>query len=209
MKTMPAMKVLYLDNESHDHYFRDRCIFSDEIDIQDTMNLVVQYQSGAQLSYCLNAFTSWEGYRVVFNGSKGRLEHTCQESSYINGDGKVPGALFPEETSIKIFPHFQTPYSVKVDEGHGGHGGGDAVMLDDIFGTPQPDRLKRSADYVQGAYSILTGIAANKSIEEKKMINISDLVQGLPAPGYPEMKSSDENISYVSDTQHNWEIDID
>ena len=82
-------------------------------------------------------------------------------------------------------------------------------MVDDIFAPPQLDRLKRSADYVQGAYSILTGIAANKSIENKTTIYISDLVQGLPHPCYPEMKNKDKNISYVSDTQHNWEIDIE
>ena len=96
-----------------------------------------------------------------------------------------------------------------MDEGHGGHGGGDAVMVDDIFAPPQLDRLKRSADYVQGAYSILTGIAANKSIENKKIIYISDLVQGLPHPCNPEMINEDENISYVSDTKHNWEAEID
>src|SRR3972149_628918 len=34
---------LYLDNEQFDGYFRDRCVFSDQIDIEDSMNLLVEY----------------------------------------------------------------------------------------------------------------------------------------------------------------------
>lgn len=201
MTSVELIRKLYLDNEKYDGYLRDRCIFSDQIDIEDSMNVIVEYKSGAMLSYCLNAFTSWEGYRVEFNGTKGRLEHLCQEASYINADGNVPGALKPEGTSIRIFPHFKTPYNVEIKTGKGGHGGGDIVLLNDIFGTPEPDPLRRAADYVQGAYSILTGIAANKSINTKKLIYVDDLVTGLGEPNFPETPGEDEHIPYVPDTQ--------
>ena len=58
------------------------------------------------------------------------------------GDGTVPGELKPEATSIRVFPQFKTPYSIPIREGKGGHGGGDIVMLADIF-TPdaEPDRV--------------------------------------------------------------------
>ncbi len=199
MNAWPTMRELYVDCEKYDGYFRDRCVFSDQIDIEDSMNIVVRYQSGAILSYCLNAFCSWEGYRLAVNGTKGRLEHTCQETSYVNGDGSVQGALKPEGTTIRIYPHFKTPYNVPVRSGAGGHGGGDIEMLKDIFGQPRPDPLRRSADYVQGAYSILTGIAANKSMAENQIVRIEELVSGLPKSVFPQMPGEDERIEYVPD----------
>jgi len=192
------LKAMYLDNEQYDAYFRDRCVFSDQIDIEDTMNVTVRYGSGAYLSYSLNAFSPYEGYKVAFNGTKGRLEHTCQETSYINSDGSVPGQLKPEGTSIKIFPHFKTPYAVEVRQGIGGHGGGDDLLIDDLFGQPQNDPLLRAASHIQGAYSILVGVAANESLKTGRSVAIDELVSGLTDPGYPPMPL-EEPIPYVPD----------
>ena len=55
---------------------------------------------------------------------------------------------------------------VEVWQGEGAHGGADPVMLGYLF-DPQamaPDRYGRASDQVAGAWSILTGIAANQSI---------------------------------------------
>jgi hypothetical protein len=58
--------------------------------------------------------------------------------------------------------------------------------LDDIFNPEsQPDPYLRSADHRGGAYSILTGIAANEAMEQRKVIRIDDLVHGLEMPDYP------------------------
>ncbi|MBN1436539.1 MAG: Gfo/Idh/MocA family oxidoreductase [Sedimentisphaerales bacterium] len=199
--SMADVKARYLDNEKYDGYYRDRCVFSPEIDIEDTMNVVVQYNSGTFMSYSLNSFSPWEGYQIAFNGTKGRLEHSCRETSYINGDGSVQGAFQPNSTTIRIYPHFKTPYQVKVREGVGGHGGGDEVMLNDIFGQAPADPLLRSADYVQGAYSILTGIAANHSIARGEVIQVADLVTGLGNAGYPQNRAMDDTIPFVAETQ--------
>ena len=199
MESIPTIKELYLDNEQYDGYIRDKCVFRDDIDIEDSMSLVAQYKNNAILTYSLNAFMPWEGYRLDINGTEGRLEQLCQETSYVNGDGTVQGALKAEGTSLKIYPHFKTPYEIPIWQGTGAHGGGDIVLLDDIFGTPPADPLKRAADYVQGAYSILVGIAANKSISSGTMIKIDDLVKGLPAPDFAPMPGENENISFVAD----------
>src|SRR5690606_27174596 len=81
----PALKALYLDNERHDGYFRDQCVWRPEIDIEDTMNVIVRYDTGATLGYSLNAFNAWEGYRVAFNGTRGRLEHEVVEAGHVAG----------------------------------------------------------------------------------------------------------------------------
>ena len=74
-------------------------------------------------------------------------------------------------------------------------------MLNDIFGTPEPDPLMRATDYVQGEYSILTGIAANKSIASGQLIKVKDLVSGLPDTKFPNMPGEDERIPYVADAE--------
>ena len=163
------LRTLYLDNEKHDGYFRDRCVFSDEINIWDTMAVSVRYAGGALLSYMLHAYSPWEGYRVAFNGSKGRLEQTCCESTYINGDGSVPGELEKGKTSITLTREFEKPVSIEPTVGEGGHGGGDPILLADLFDPNAPaDPLGRAASQIDGAYSILVGIAGYHSIDEDR-----------------------------------------
>ncbi len=161
------LKALYLDNEAHDGYFRDRCVFSDAIDIWDNMVVNVAYRNGAQLSYCLQAFQPWEGYRISFSGTLGRIEHNCCESTYISGDGTVPGELEKGKTTTTLIPMFEKPRALEIWTGTGGHGGGDDPLLDSVFLLDPPaDPLNRAASQVDGTYSILAGIAAYTSIDQ-------------------------------------------
>jgi len=176
LKVSDQMRALYYDAEKDDGYLRDQSVFGDGISIEDVMNVLVKYQSGAQMSYSLNAFSPIEGLRVTFTGTKGRMEYEVREATYVNagGDAKLEGAT--QFKSIKIYPMFDHPYEVEIPTLEGGHGGGDPVLLNDIFGVPVPDPLKRAASHVDGAMSILTGIAANKSIATGLPVNIKDLV---------------------------------
>ena len=183
-----GLRKLYFDNEKYDGYLRDRCVFGDDIDIEDTMNLVVRYANGVYMSYCLNSFSPWEGYRVAFNGTRGRLEHQTVETTYVSGDGSVPGETIKKGSHIKVFPHFAEPYDVELHTATGGHGGGDNPLLADVFHPDPPaDPLLRAATWVEGACSILTGIAANHSMRAGKSIRIDDLVTGIPEPNFTEM----------------------
>lgn len=61
-------------------------------------------------------------------------------------------------------------------------------MLEDIFAAePPPDRFQRVADERAGAWSILVGIAANRSLETGARVKIAELVPGLEKPDYPAM----------------------
>jgi len=183
------LKTLYLDNEKYDGYFRDRCVFGKTMDIEDTMNLVVRYDTSAFMSYSLNAFTPWEGYKIAFNGTKGRLEHDCVETVNLIGTGKTPGMMIPQGTRTRLYPHFKPAKNIPVKHGKGGHGGGDGPMLDDLFSPrPRHDPCLRAADYSGGAMSILVGIAANQSMQTGKAVKINSLVRGIPAPLLTIMK---------------------
>ena len=196
------LKELYLNCEEYDGYYRDKCVFSNQIDIEDSMSALITYKNGIRLNYSLNAFMPWEGYIVNFNGTKGRLEHKCEETVYINADGSTPGLLKPEGTSIKIYPHWQNPYQIDLCKAEGGHGGADPVMIESLFGEKESikqscgkDQYKRAADFRSGAYSILCGIAANISIKEKKLIKIDDLITNVKLPDYTEMPNSSSTLT--------------
>src|SRR5690606_41671491 len=41
---------------------------------EDTMAALVRYTGGVQMTYTLHAYMPFEGWRIAFNGTKGRLE---------------------------------------------------------------------------------------------------------------------------------------
>lgn len=196
LSTNERFKALYLDNEKYDGYFRDQCVFRSEIDIEDTMNVLVKYDNDVSMSYSLNAFNSWEGYHVVFNGTEGRIEHKVEEKIYLAGDGNVQGAIKEGDTYTKVFPLRGQTIDMEVWTGEGGHGGGDMVMLDDIFNPDKKsDPHKRYADHRAGAYSVLTGLAANQSFIDGGKIIIEDLVSNLDRPDYTTMPNHKDSRS--------------
>ena len=177
MKGRKNLENLYLNAEADDGYIRDQSVFGDNISIEDTMNVVVQYASGAQMSYSLNAYSPWEGFRVCFTGTKGRLELEVIEAVYINAGGDSENEGVVKGKKITVYPMFGKPYTAPIEEGVGGHGGGDAVLLNDLFGTPDEDPFKRAASHVDGAMSILTGISANRSIATGMPVDVLSQVE--------------------------------
>ena len=171
------MKTLYLDAEADSGYIRDRSVFSDDIAIEDVMGVLVRYNKGTILNYSLNTYLPWEGFTVVFNGSKGRIEMKIIERSYVSGEDDMVHYGATKKEELTVFPMHAPPYQVHVEKKPGGHGGGDPVLLNDIFGVPDHDPFNRAASHVDGAMSILTGIAANKSIATGMPVEIDGLVK--------------------------------
>ncbi len=180
------LQGLYADVEDYDGYIRDHSVFSQGISIEDTMSVLVRYKSKATLTYSLNAFCPCEGYKVSFNGTKGRIEMEINEAPYVSGsafdqnnpDFNMSDLDFEcEEFSEKITLQklWEKPVEVEWEKGKGGHGGGDKILLDDVFKGGSDDDLKRAAGPMDGAKSIMVGIAANKSFETGQLVKIDDL----------------------------------
>ena len=67
-------------------------------------------------------------------------------------------------------------------KGTGGHGGGDALLLTDIFRGPGDDWLERPADWLDGIRAIAVGMAGNESLRTGLPIKITDLDLGVDFP---------------------------
>jgi predicted dehydrogenase len=168
MTKEPNLMSLYADCEKADGYLRDGCVYKEDVDIPDTMNAVVRYSSGASMSYSLNCFMPIEGYRLAFNGTKGRLEVRDYERQPWE-----PG----EETEIHVIKNFGQRVKIDIPKAEGGHGGGDDRLRDLVFRKVDvPDYLRLPGSRA-GAMSCLTGIAARQSAGLGRPVKIADLVK--------------------------------
>jgi predicted dehydrogenase len=160
---------IYTQAEGEDGYLRDGCVFKEDVDIWDTMTATVRYSTNVLMSYSLNTFMPIEGYALAFNGTKGRLEVRDYE--------RQPWRV-AEETEIYLTRNFGKREKIAIPKAEGGHGGGDRRLHQLVFRRPEVPSHLRLPDSRAGAMSCLTGIAARKSVEERRPVRIADL--GVP-----------------------------
>jgi len=195
LRSDPRLRALYLDAEHHDGYRRDQDVFAPGITIEDNLALLVDYRGGARMTYSLNAHSPWEGYRVTVNGTEGRAELEVVERGAVelDDDGNVvldpsatPGGfaedtLRPEGDRLVVQRHWQRAHEVPIPAGIGGHGGGDAILLKDVFRRDLrvgPDPLGRAAGYLDGLRAVAVGISANLSMTTGQPVVVADLDLG-------------------------------
>ncbi|MHB9055586.1 MAG: Gfo/Idh/MocA family protein [Paludibacteraceae bacterium] len=166
----PRLKKLYVDNEKYDGYHRDGCVFRNDVNIFDKMAATIKYKNGVQVSYSLVAYSPYEGYRIAFNGTKGRMDVWIQESnptSDVNYD------------EIVVYKNFGKRTYIQIPQGEG-HGGGDKLLKDQIFIPNTADPFKQAAGVRDGSLACLIGIAARKSIASGEPVMIKDLTSIQP-----------------------------
>lgn len=185
------LAALYLANEKFDGYIRDQDVFSEGITIEDNLALTVDYDGGPTLSYSLNAHSPWEGYRVAVNGTEGRAElEVVERAAVLFADGEA-AVLDPSATPIEeedtvrhngerlvVQRHWETAREVEIINGDGGHGGGDILLLADLFNGPGEDPLGRPSGYMDGLRAVAVGIAGNESLSTGLPVRIPELGLG-------------------------------
>lgn len=183
---------LYVKNEQHDGYIRDGCVWSNEIDIWDKMSAQIIYANGVTANYSLTTYSPYEGWQIAFNGMNGRIE-TWEDIPYLqktpedqakrhaiemsNADDAIAGEI----REIIAMDNFAKNYEVyTTPKIRGGHGGGDVRMQRRMFVDTNDNPHHVMAGTREGAMSILIGIAARKSIKEKRPVKISELTDLVP-----------------------------
>jgi predicted dehydrogenase len=183
---------LYPDNEKYDGYLRDGCVWSNEIDIFDKMSAQIVYANGVVVNYSLTTYSPYEGWQIAFNGINGRIE-SWEDIPYLQ---KMPDdqskrhaiemsnaddAIIGEVREIMVMDNFTKNYEIfTTPKIKGGHGGGDIRMQKRIFSDTIDNPHHCMAGTRDGAMSILIGIAARKSIEQKRPVKISELTDLVP-----------------------------
>jgi len=157
-------RTLYVEAEPGDGYHRDGCVFDPEIDIYDTMAAIVRYERGATMSYSLNAYMAYEGMRAAFNGRAGRMELEAIESWDRPDD------------EIRVYRFDGTCETTRIPRTPEGHGGADERLLEHLFRGWAEDPLGHATSATDGAYSILVGVAANRSARSGGWVRIGDLL---------------------------------
>ncbi len=184
--------ALYTDNEKYDGYVRDNCLWRGEIDIYDKMSAQIKYANDVLVNYSLTTYSPYEGWRIAFNGMDGRLdswqdipwrdkEKTDQAAMHAAEMDQSAKEEFETYNEIVVMKNFEDFEVIKVGQSRGGHGGGDVRLQDKIFRNQNaPDPLQHAAGSRDGAMSILIGVAARKSIEEKRPVKITELTDLQP-----------------------------
>ncbi|WP_304235762.1 Gfo/Idh/MocA family protein [Jiulongibacter sediminis] len=162
---------LYVDNEKHDGYHRDGCVFRNDCNIWDKHAATIGYANGVNVSYSLTTYQPYEGYRIAFNGTKGRIDAWIKES----------GAMELEEyDEIMVTKSFGEVEYIQIPQS-AGHGGGDKRLREKVFRFPEKvDTWRQSAGSRDGAMAILVGVAARKSIASGMPVKIGDLTDLKP-----------------------------
>jgi hypothetical protein len=182
---------LYVANENYDGYIRDNCLFRHEINIYDKMSAQVKYKNNVLLNYSLTTYSPYEGWKVAFNGTDGRIE-AWQDLPYFKKVSVSQAEMHAREMDqankeeivkepIVLHNLWKDHNIIDVSAEKSGHGGGDKRLHDKIFKNPLgKDPYDRAAGIRDGAMSILIGVAARKSIESKKLIRIAELTNLEP-----------------------------
>lgn len=157
-----GLKALYYDCEDVDGYLRDRCVFDEKVDIEDTVSVNVLYSKNTVMSYTLNAFAPYEAMRITLTGTKGRMEASSKTRTievFLN-DGK----------KIKI----DVPNIPNTN-----HGGADVSLRDNLFKNTPTEMPDQSADLRAGLMSIGIGMAANLSMKENRRVNLDEFYKEI------------------------------
>ena len=182
---------LYVEHEHHDGYIRDDCLFRREVNIYDKMSAQIKYVNNVVVNYSLTTYSPFEGWRIAFNGTQGRIE-AWQDVPWMEGGALSQDELHAMEMSqerdqqmqyqpIVLHNLWEEHEVIPVGFQRGGHGGGDKRLHDRIFRTPEaPDPLGHMAGSRDGAMSILIGVAARNSIESGAPVRIATLTDLQP-----------------------------
>ena len=141
-----------------DGYYKDQCMYLSDKDTHDQGIAIVEYENGATASHSEYFATPLSNRHYLIEGTRGH------------------GEADHGETYVKVYPRWSADViEHKLHRATGGHGGADPVMiqefLDCLCSGAQP-----SATPVDGLWSVALGVAAELSRAEKRVVEISEML---------------------------------
>ena len=177
---------LYVENEHHDGYIRDGCVWRKEIDIFDKMAVQIKYANKVQVAYSLTTYSPYEGFRLAFNGREGRMEtwegvpslmevqedqarlHEKEMDQSAHTKAELQYHEIITQPNFGKFERIKSPFVRKA------HWGGDPIMMDEILRGQIAIRAEPGFHYRDGAMAVLIGIAARRSIDKGRAVKIDE-----------------------------------
>ena len=151
-----SRRRLYKESEDQDGYFWDRCVFDPAVDICDNVMTLVDYGNGKKAQYAISLFFCTNGIEreFVIIGTLGRIDVSRRREEIVIHRRRSKDVI---------------RYNLE------GHGEGFDKELSEFIEMIRSGR-KPLADSEAGYWSALAGIAAEKSIEEKRTVTIAELI---------------------------------
>ncbi|NLF93552.1 MAG: Gfo/Idh/MocA family oxidoreductase [Oligosphaeraceae bacterium] len=143
----------------------DLCVFNSDKDTNDNITIIIEYENSVRASL-VECFTSscqaTTGRQFIINGWNGQIWTELKDRK-IQVFDNAPGqpALSPEIPAIPA--------------GSGRHGGADNQMLEYVISTIAHDRPNLDMLTRDGYYAVAVAEAAERSVEEGRMIEIEKL----------------------------------
>jgi hypothetical protein len=158
LRSDPRLKALYLDAEAYDGYQRDQDVFGPGVTTVDNLAVIVDYARDVTLSYAPNAHAPGRATGWSSTATKGVPSSRSSNALLCHhADGKfvVDPSVIPESSSVPAANSRATATPLRWPRHHDrrrrwSHGGGDALLLADIFRGPGDDWLERPADWLAG-----------------------------------------------------------
>lgn len=165
---------MFLQAEKEDGYFRDKCVFSKESNIEDNYTIMVTYKNNVKISYFLNFFCAAPSNNIsghdrlmyFFIGDKGTLEVYHSEKN----DGVVG--------IIEIREFLKEKKILEVESIKSSHGGGDVLLLKSFLSPENQLGQLTNGDLNAGLQSVLVGDGSNRSLAENRIVYAKEFLLG-------------------------------
>lgn len=147
-----------LETAKLDGYHKDLCMYMSDKDTYDNAVCIIEYDNGAKAfhSECFITPVSNRLYTVI--GNLGHLEIDAHEKKL---------TLYPRWTRNCVVSH--------VESGGGGHGGSDPTLADSFIRSVKFGERPR-AGAIDGVWSIAIACCAEISRDEKRVVEISEVL---------------------------------
>ncbi|OGS43254.1 MAG: hypothetical protein A2539_10450 [Elusimicrobia bacterium RIFOXYD2_FULL_34_15] len=144
--------------EYRKNYVDDVCLYNSEKDSTDHFVTIVEYENGAKANHTTCLYSSRTFQRFFIVGDCGEIE--------------VDSA----ERDIKLFPlHTKEKFHYELNKNSVGYSGGDDPEISSFLECVKTGK-KPLADEECGRLSLLIGLAAEKSLNEKRIVEIKEIV---------------------------------